>query len=380
MPALSQVVLGLRQSGIRKIMNLALGMPDVIRLEVGEPLFQTPRHIVEAANRAAQEGFTKYTANAGIPSLRQAIARRVSKDYGVKVAPENVGVTVGGVGAVSGSVRAVVDPGDEVLIPDPGWPNYEMIILCAGARPRRYALAPEDGFLPTISSLERVFTPRTKAIIINSPSNPLGTVFPGELIRELVEFARRHDIFLISDEVYERIVFDGQHVSACSFDTDGRVITVFSVSKTYAMTGWRVGYVVALEPVVRQLAKLQEAYVSCAPSVSQKAAEAALTGPQDCVGIMGRTYMENLAIARNVLDSQGVRYHVPKGAFYLWIDVNCRDSMQFARQLLTEQQVAVAPGIAFGPSGQRFIRVSLASAGDSIREGLRRLIRFLGVG
>ncbi len=373
MPSLSRLVVELKQSGIREIMNVALGMPDVVRLEVGEPLFTTPQHIVEAAYLAARQGYTRYTANAGIPSLRSLIARRVSEDYGVRATPDNVIVTVGAIGALSGAVRAVVDPGDEVLIPDPGWPNYEMIVRCAGAVPRRYPLLAERDYLPDPSVIDGLVGDRTRALIVNSPSNPLGTVFPEGLVRELVELACRRDIFLISDEVYEKIVFEGRHHSASTFDPDGRVIAVFSVSKTYAMTGWRIGYAVAAEPVVRQMAKLQEAYVSCAPSVSQKAAEAALSGPQDCVEEMRRTYQENLSVALSVLEQNGMRYLKPAGAFYVWIHVGCEDSGSFAKQLLTTHKVAVAPGTTFGPSGKEYVRISLAARAEDIREGLNRL-------
>ncbi|MEW6546550.1 MAG: pyridoxal phosphate-dependent aminotransferase [Bacillota bacterium] len=375
MPSLSELVVGLRQSGIREIMNLAIGMPDVIRLEVGEPLFPTPPHVVEAASRAAREGYTKYTANAGLLTLRELIARRLNEDYGLAVTADHVAVTVGGVGAVSTAVRAVVDPGDEVLIPDPGWPNYEMIVRCAGAQARRYPLLPENGFLPDPALIDRLIGERTRALIVNSPSNPLGTVFGKDLVRELVDLARRRDIFLISDEVYEKIVFEGRHHTALAFDGDGVVIAVFSASKTYAMTGWRLGYAIASPPVIAQMSKLQEAYVSCAPSVSQKAAEAALSGPQDCVEEMRRAYRENRDLAVATLDEYGIRYQRPAGAFYLWVHVGCEDSHAFARELLQAHRVAVAPGTTFGPSGREFVRVSLAARAADIREGLVRLAR-----
>lgn len=378
MPEMSKLATGLKRSGIRVIMELAMGMKDVVRLEVGEPLFATPDHIVEAAAQAGRDGYTKYTPNAGIPSLREAIARRLEGDYGVKVTPSNVAVTVGGVGAVSTAVRTLIDIGDEVLIPDPGWPNYEMIVSVAGAVPVRYRLDPARGFLPLAQDLNKVVTPKTKAIILNSPSNPLGTVFPPEVMEEMVDFARKRDLFIISDEVYEKIVFYGKHTSALSFDTDGRVVGAFSVAKTYAMTGWRIGYAVAAPAVTEQMAKLQEAYVSCAPGVSQKAAESAIRGPQDCVETMRRAYHENLLVARQILDRHGIKYQTPSGAFYLWIDAGCQDSTDFAKKLLLEKQVSLAPGRTFGPSGDRYVRISLASPKESIQEGLIRLAQFLG--
>ncbi len=376
MPAISEMVLGLQESGIRRIMNAAVAMEGVIRLEVGEPRFATPAHIVAAANAAALAGFTKYTPNCGLQSLRQAIAERVSEDCKLRIPPERVGVTVGAVGSIYGAVRILVDSGAEVLIPEPGWPNYRMVVRSCGAVPVAYRLREEDGFLPTIAELERVLTPRTRLLLINTPSNPLGTVFPADLMEQLAAFARRHDLWLISDEVYERIVFVGRHTSAICFDTDDRVIVVSGFSKSYAMTGWRIGYTVAPPAVIVQLGKMQEGYVSCAPGPSQKAAEAALRGPQDCVAEMRDAYNENRRLATRLLEEYGIGYHSPQGAFYLWTRVGCDDSMGFALALLQEERVAVAPGSTFGPAGEGYVRLSLASAPEDITEGIRRLAAF----
>ncbi len=376
MPKLSEMVLELQESGIRRIMNAAVGMSGVVRLEVGEPRFATPAHIVAAAHEAALSGFTKYTPNSGIPTLRQAIAERVSEDWGRRIAVERVGVTVGAVGSIYGALRVLVDSGAEVLIPEPGWPNYRMVVRSCGAVPVAYQLREEDAFLPTIAGLERALSPRTRVLLINTPSNPLGTVFPADLMERLVDFARRHDLWLISDEVYEKIVFQGEHAPAFRFDTDDRVVAVSGFSKTYAMTGWRIGYTVAPPPVIVQLGKMQEGYVSCAPGPSQKAAEAALRGPQDCVAEMRQAYAENRRLAMGLLDGFGIGYHPPQGAFYLWTHVGCRDSMGFALALLQEARVAVAPGSTFGPASEGYIRISLASAPEDVAEGIRRLAAF----
>lgn len=376
MAEMSKMVSGLKRSGIRVILDLASGMDGVIHLEIGQPLFNTPPHICEAGAEAARTGYTRYTPNKGLGSLREAIAERVNKDYRLSLSPDNVVVGVGGVGVLATSVRGLVDTGDEVLLPDPGWPNYEMIVYCAGAVPRRYPMEPDRGFLPSVESIEKAITPKTKAIILNSPSNPLGVVLPPELLEELVELARRRDLFILSDEVYEKILFEGRHACALSYDTDGRVISVFSFSKSYAMTGWRVGYAAASEKLIDQVGKLQEPYVSCACSVSQKAAEAALLSSQDCVEEMRQTYQDNLAAAKEILDRSGLRYFLPQGAFYMWIEVNTENSSVYARELLSAKKVAVAPGTTFGPSGRRYIRISLASAREEIREGLRRLADF----
>lgn len=376
MAGISRVVSDMGASGIRVISDLATGIDGVIRLELGEPYFNTPAHICKAANRAMQDGHTKYTANKGLLSLRQAIAERVNTDYSLSLSSGNVVVSVGGVGTIITFLRALVNAGEEVLIPDPSWPTIEMCIASVNAVPRRYPLKSENEFYPSPELIERAITPRTKVLYLNSPSNPLGVVFPPKLMGELVDIARRRDLFVISDEVYEKLIFDTEHTCAQTFDTDGRVVSVFSFSKTYAMTGWRVGYAVAEEELIDQVGKLQEPFMSCAPSISQKAAEAALLSSQYCVKEMRQFYKDNLSAAKTILNGSGLRYIKPKGAFYLWIEVDTDDSTIYARNFLETQKVAVAPGTAFGPSGKRYIRISLASARKDIEEGLQRLSKF----
>lgn len=378
MPHLSKVALNMKRSGIREIMDLALGVEGVIRLEVGEPLFNTPEHIIEATNKAGRKGFTKYTANQGLLSLREKISGHINNKYNLKINSDNVIVSIGAVGAISTAVRVLADAGDEILIPDPSWPNYKMMITSIGAVPKYYKLDPDRGFLPTIKDLESLVTDKTKIIIINSPSNPLGVVFPEETIRELVEFAKEKDLFIISDEVYEEIVFQGRHVSTLPYDTDGRIVGVFSFSKTYAMTGYRVGYAIANKSIITQMAKLQEASVSCVSGISQKAAEGALEGSKECIKEMLEVYRENMNIATNLLDKYEITYQQPQGAFYIWIDAGCRDSTQFAKEFLLEHKVSIAPGDTFGPIGASYIRISLASPKESIIEGIHRLAETLG--
>lgn len=378
MPEVGTLSRSLRQSGIREIVHLAVKVPDAIRLEIGQPHFDTPPHIIEAAAQAARDGYTRYTVNAGIPSLREVVAETTNLRYGTDFTPDNVQVAVGAVGAISTAIRALVDPGDDVLLPDPGWPNYDMIVRCAAACPRTYTLDARTGFLPDPAAIARLIGPRTRVVIINAPSNPLGTVFPPELTERLVAMAHDHGVYLIADEVYERFVFDGRHVSAACFDTAGLVVAVSGVSKTYAMTGWRLGWALASQEVIQQMAKLQEAYVSCAPSVSQKAAEAALRGPQDCVAEMHRCYAENLRVACAALDRAGFDYVKPQGAFYVWVRVGAQDSYAYARRLLQERKVAVAPGRTFGAAGEGFVRLSLAAPAESIREGIERMAGFTG--
>jgi aspartate/methionine/tyrosine aminotransferase len=375
----SSIATNMRRSGIREIMDLAQGVPDVVHLEVGEPGFTTPRHIVQAAQRAIDEGFTKYTPNAGLPSLRERIASKLAKVNGLEVGMENVVVTTGAVGGLATALMAIVEPGEEVLIPDPAWPNFEMMLTCLRAVSRYYPLSMENGFWPEVDVLEELVTDRCKAMIMNSPSNPTGAVFAAERVEALVDFASRHELYLVADEVYEQLVFDAEHVSPGRFDPDGRVVGVHSFSKTYAMTGWRIGYAVASRPVAELVAKLQEPFFSCASSVSQKAAEAALTGPQDCVAEMRQEYQQHRDLAARLLTDAGLALVKPEGAFYTWVDVSPfgLDSYTLARRLLQEARVAVAPGRTFGPSGDAYVRVSLAPTAAEIREGLTRLSSFM---
>jgi aspartate/methionine/tyrosine aminotransferase len=378
----SSAVAGMRRSGIREVMELAQAIPDAIHLEVGEPGFPTPAHIVEAAHAAALAGYTKYTANAGMLSLRQLLVGKIRQFNGLEVAPENIVVTPGAVTAIAASIFALVEPGDEVLLPDPGWPNYQMMVPTAGAVTVLYPLRADDGFTPDLDALERLVTPKTKAMVINSPGNPTGAVFSREVMLKLLEFIRRHDLYLISDEVYEQIIFEGEHVSPARFDSEGRVITVSGFSKTYAMTGWRLGYAVAAKPLAAQIAKLQEPLVTSTCSVSQKAGEAALWGPQECVQEMVDEYRRHRDTTAGILTAAGVPFFRPQGAFYAMVDISARsrDSYAFARQLLQEAHVAVAPGATFGPSAAGYVRISLASSAAAVEEGVRRLAMFVNQG
>ena len=227
---------GMPRSVIREIMALAAGRPNVIHLEVGEPDFSTPLPIVDAAFAAARSGFTKYSPNAGLPSLRQRVAQRVSAAWQRSVAAERIVITTGAIGALYSGIMAVTDPGDEVLIPDPGWPNYEAIVHLAGAVPVRFSLSAKRGFVPDPAELSRLVSPRTKAIVINTPGNPSGAVFSEDLMAEICAISQRTGIYVISDEVYEDIVFEGRHVSAGTLGATDRTFVVSGFSKTYAMT------------------------------------------------------------------------------------------------------------------------------------------------
>lgn len=377
MPNLAPNAEQMPRSGIRRIMDLAwsLGGP-IIGLHVGEPSFLTPDHVRKAAEQALERGETRYVPNAGIPALRAAISEKVRLRNGLDAAPEQVVVSAGGMQALYVALSATVHAGDEVLIPDPGWPNFAMAVQLLQATPIGYGLTPENGFLPNIAELERLVTPRTRAIVVNSPSNPLGSVLSAELAEALCRFADAHDLWLISDECYDAITFDVPHISPGAYDRQERVLSCFSFSKTYAMTGMRVGYLVAPPAVIETAAKMQEPLIACVNAPAQYAALAALEGPQDGVEAMRATYQQRRDAAMQLLDEAGTRYLQPAGAFYLWIDVRDRcggDVDEWALRLLRDRRVAVAPGTTFGPMGQGWIRVSLATETSDLLEGLRRV-------
>lgn len=303
-------------------------------------------------------------------------------EHGVAVTTERIIVTIGAMGALYASQLSVLEPGDQLLVPDPGYPNYRMAAELCGAQAAPYPLAAADGYQPDLDALAAAVSPRTKAIMVSSPSNPTGTVMRRDRLERIVELAERHDLYLISDECYEKIVFDGRHVSPAAIAADlgagDRCFTVGSFSKSYAMTGWRVGYAVCPEPIAPLLVKLQEATVACAPVLSQHAALAALTGPQDCVAAMVRAYRERRDLACRLLEQAGLCRYRPEGAFYLLVDLPGRvgDTYAYARRLLRQADVAVAPGQTFGAGGRGRVRISLAAAPDQLREGLSRLIAF----
>jgi aspartate/methionine/tyrosine aminotransferase len=366
------------RSGIREIMDLARGREDVVHLEVGEPDFPTPPHIVEAGARALRDGHTRYTPNAGTASLREAIAGKLARVNELAVAPEQVVVTHGAVNALLTALMVLVEPGEGILMPDPGWPNYEMMATMLGAEAVRYPLDPASGYEPDLAQLaEHAARPGAKVLMTNSPGNPTGAVWSRETVRRVVEIAHEHDLYLLSDEVYEEIVFDGEHVSPARFDGEGRVLTVSAVSKTYAMTGWRIGYLVATRPLAALAAKVQEAIVACPSAASQVAAEAALTGSQDCVAQMREAYRRRRDVAVAGLEAAGLLIGAPRGAFYVLADVSAvtDDSAAFARSLVARHGLAVAPGATFGPAGAGTVRLSLAASEAAIVEGIGRLAR-----
>ncbi len=371
---------GMPRSGIRAFMDLAWAAGDVIHLEVGEPNFPTPPHIVEAADSAARRGETKYVPNQGTDRLCQAIADKVRARNGWNVGKDQVVVTAGGVQALYLSLLAVLEPGDGVLVPDPGWPNFRMIITVLNGVVQPYRVRGSEGYQPRVEDLDAAATPATKAVILNSPSNPLGSVLSADRIADILAWSRDRGLWVISDECYDEIVFDGGFVSVGALGSSPNLISCYSFSKTYSMTGWRVGYAVAEDRDVRNhLAKLQEPLISCVNAPAQAAAAAALAGPQDVVAQMREAYRARRDAAVRALRARGIDVHLPSGAFYLWADLSPWDADDWglATALLTKAGVAVAPGTAFGARGAGFVRISLAAEMSALLEGIARIANYL---
>lgn len=376
MPEIASHIALVPPSGIRGLFEIALTLDDVNLLAVGEPDVPVAPHIIEAAQAAWGRDETNYTANGGLPELRDAIVDKLARDNDVHVDREQVWVTIGATQALFQAMGLILDPGDEVLVPDPGYTTFSMNARMLGAVPVAYPLSAERNFQPDLDVLETLIRPETKAIIVNSPSNPLGTVLPADVVDDILALAQRHGLWVISDEVYERFVYDEPHISLASRDTDDRVLSVFSLSKTYALTGIRVGYLVTPPGLAAVMRTLQEAMISCVSTPAQRAAIAAITGPQDAVEDAKRHYRDNLKAATDLLDRRGIRYLEPRGAFYLWADVSHAthgDVASWAERFLLTDRVAVAPGSAFGRSGEGWIRICVATERDRLLQGLEKL-------
>lgn len=374
-PAPSNTIQQVPRSGIRQVFDEAAKFPDCIRLEVGEPSFGTPAHIKQAAVDALAENFTKYTANAGIPELRSAIVNKLRVRNGISVDINDVVVTSGGVAACFTALAAMVNPGDEVLLADPSWPNYVQMTVLLGVKAVHYRLRLENDLIPTVEDIERCITPKTKVLIMNSPGNPTGAVTPLPRLREILELAHRHNLWVISDEVYDEIWFDTPPHSLQPLDTQERVVSVFSFSKTYAMTGWRVGYLTGASEIVSHVLRAQEPTTSCVNSPAQRGAVAALLGDQQCVADMRSAYASRARLVTKILDDHGVPYARPTGAFYTMVDISGAkmSDIDFVSRMITERRVAVVPGSAFGPASGNVVRVSLASSESDLQNGVTRL-------
>ncbi len=375
MPELREWLRNTPHSGIRRMLEHARDVASPIMLVNGDPNFTTPAHIIDEAARAAHAGATGYAPGGGIAELRQEAAEKVRRVNGFTPTADEVCITTGACGGLYTTLLLLVGPGDEVLVPDPGWSNYAAIVHALGGTAVPYPLHPETGWALDAAELAEAVTSRTKAILVNSPGNPTGSVESEDNLKRVLEVAERHDLWVLSDEAYDELVFDGAGVSLASLGAADRVLTVFSFSKTYAMTGWRVGYVTGPAEFVRQLSLHQEPVVSCASTISQHAALAALRGPQTCVGDMVAAYGRRRLAVAATLDAARVPYEMPSGGFFVMVDIRetGMDSWTFALELLRTHAVGTVPGVAFGGRGEGFVRITLAADDDLLSEGVARL-------
>ena len=356
---------------------------DVVDFGAGEPDFPTPENIKRAAYDAIDNNFTKYTNTGGIDELKQAIIDRHKQDYGTSYSTKECIVTVGGKHAIFNLMQALIDPGDEVVIPVPYWVTYKDVVNYAGASCVFVDTDEAEGFQLQASMVERHLTPKTKMIIINSPSNPSGAVFARAELERIAQIARDRGIWVMTDECYHRFLYSGDPYSMAAFPgMKETVIVAGSLSKTYAMTGWRVGFVLAPQPVIGGIMKLQSHSTSNVNSIAQKAAIEALRGPQESVGIMLAEYRKrrDYVVAR-LRQMPGVRANMPDGAFYAYPNVSVAftggitNSLQFSEKLLTEELVAVVPGEAFGTNDH--VRISYATSMKELERGMDRMHKFI---
>ena len=361
-------------------------LPPAARLHIGEPSFRTPEHIRQAAMESIAREPLTYAPAIGWPWLRELLAEKIARVNGYRVRPENVAIGMGGTGVIQAAFTATLGPGDEALIPDPHWPHYSMQLAACGATRVPYALNAEQAWLPDIAQLEQLVTPRTKLLVINSPGNPTGAVFPASLVADLLDFARRHDLYLLSDECYDEIVFEGQHVSPATLLTrdefnEGRVICVYTFSKSYAMTGWRIGYVATGAELLKTIVFVLDSATTNISTAVQRAAAAALSGPQDCIAEMRNAYHRRRDLAVGLLKEHGRYVYTPHGAFYILVDITNprypdRHARQFSLDLLYEKNITVGPGSAFGPAADHYVRVSLSASDEEIARGLTEVCLF----
>lgn len=373
--AMNAKALGMRQEGI-----------DVISFGVGEPDFNTPKHICEAAVKAMEEGYTRYTAVGGMPELKDAVIDKFKKDNGLDYEREEVMISCGGKHVLYNLAQAFLDPGDEVIIPAPYWVSYPPIVILAGATPVIVETKESDDFKLSAEALEKAITPRTKLLVLNSPSNPTGSVYTRSELNALADVVARHDVFVVSDEIYEKLLFDDtpfQSIAQVGKVLKERTFIVNGVSKTYAMTGWRIGYVAGPRQIVAAMTKIQSQSTSNPNSIAQKAAIAALMGPQNSIHEMLEAFDERRRYLVARLNAMpGVHCNMPRGAFYAFANFRTyfgkkcdgktiEGSADLCEYLLTNARVAMVPGIAFGADD--FIRFSYATGIDVIDEGLNRI-------
>lgn len=378
MKKLSEVVQHYPASGIRKMFELAAQYEDVISLTVGEPVFDTPAFIKDAAKQAMDQNKTHYVGNSGIQPLRSAIAEKYTRQLNVPHTEENVMIAFGGMEAILLSLICVVNPGDEVLIPDPGYPNYAGQIRLLGGIPVPVPIYEKNQFCIQAEDIEAAITEKTKAMILNSPSNPLGAVLSYEDMKKIADIVERHDLFVVSDEVYEALVYDDtRHHSLAEFENiRENILIVNSFSKTYAMTGWRIGYVVGDARIISNMPKLQEGIASCLPEFTQVAAAEAIEKGDAAIREMRAQYILNRDLVLEELASiPCITCHTIAGTFYAFVNIKAfgKSSQAFAEDLIHHARVLTVPGSAFGAMGEGYLRLVFAGSESMLREAFRRI-------
>lgn len=377
----SQSVQHLRPSGIRRYFDIAATMQDVVTLGIGEPDFVTPQHIVQKGIESLQRGQTAYTSNSGTIELRRAVAGYIERLYGVEYNPDDqILVTVGVSEAMWLALKAILDPGDEVLVPEPCFVANAAAVEMAGGVPVPVDTFVEDNFQVTGAMLEAAITPRTKAILINYPNNPTGAILTRERMLEIAAVAERYDLVVLSDEIYERLVYGVEHINFASLPgMYDRTILMSGMSKSFAMTGWRIGYVCAPPEIMDGIRKLHQYLIMSAPTMGQVAALEALTHGEPDVQTMHTEYNSRRRLIVDGFNSLGLTCFEPRGAFYAFpsIAASGMTDEQFCERLLHEERVAVVPGSAFGRCGDGFIRASYATSRDNIEKALERMARFM---
>ena len=378
---LSDVVENIKPSGIRKFFDIVSEMKDAISLGVGEPDFDTPWHIRDEGIYALEKGKTFYTSNAGLKELRREISNCVRRNQNIEYNPdEEIIVTVGGSEAIDIGLRAIINHGDEVIIPQPSYVSYEPCSLLAGAKPVIINLKHENQFKLTAEELKNAITNKTKILVLPFPNNPTGAILEKEDLEAIAQIVIENDLYVLSDEIYGALTYKGKHISIASIEgMKERTILIDGFSKAFAMTGWRLGYACGPKEVIKQMTKIHQFAIMCAPTTSQYAAIEALKNGEDDVKIMRRTYNQRRLFLLNSFKEMNLECFEPLGAFYVFpcIKEFGMTSEEFALKFLEEEKVAVVPGNAFGESGEGFLRISYAYSIENLKEAMNRLRNFI---
>ena len=378
---LSDKIVNIKPSGIRKFFDLVSEMKDVISLGVGEPDFETPWHIRDEGIYAFEKGKTFYTSNSGLKELREEIGKYLYRRQNLNYNPnEEMIVTVGGSEAIDICLRAVLNNGDEVIIPQPSYVSYEPCTILAGGKPVFINLKGENDFKLTCEELKSAITDKTKVLILPYPNNPTGSIMGKKDLEDIAKIIIEKDILVLSDEIYSELTYKGEHVSIASIDgMKERTILINGFSKSYAMTGWRLGYACGPKEIIKQMTKIHQYAIMCAPTISQYAAIEALKNGDKDVEMMRNSYNQRRRFLMNAFKEMGLQCFEPFGAFYVFpcIKEFGMSSEEFATKLLEEEHVAAVPGTAFGESGEGYLRISYAYSIDNLKNAIKRLNRFI---